>query len=128
MKLLLDTHTFLWWITDSPELSVRVRDAIRNPENELFLSVASAWEMAIKVDLGRLHLPVRPDRFIPNQLAKNAIESLPIQMGHALNVSRLPLIHRDPFDRIIISQAILEKMPVVTRDADIAKYKVKILW
>ena len=128
MKLLLDTHTFLWWITDSPELSVRVRDAIRNPENELFLSVASAWEMAIKVDLGRLHLPVRPDRFSPNQLAKNAIESLPIQMGHALNVSRLPIIHRDPFDRIIISQAILEKMPVVTRDADIAKYKVKILW
>ncbi|HOW54113.1 MAG TPA: type II toxin-antitoxin system VapC family toxin [Syntrophorhabdaceae bacterium] len=128
MKLLLDTHTFLWWITDSPELSLRVRDAIRNTENELFLSVASAWEMAIKVDLGRLHLPDRPDRFIPNQLAKNAIESLPIQMGHALHVSRLPLIHRDPFDRIIISQAILEKMPVVTRDADIAKYKVKILW
>lgn len=128
MKLLLDTHTFLWWITDSPELSVRVRDAIRNPENELFLSVASAWEMAIKVNLGRLHLPDRPDRFIPNQLAKNAIESLPILMSHALYVSHLPSIHRDPFDRIIISQSILEKIAVVTRDADIAKYKVKILW
>ncbi len=128
MKLLLDTRTFLWWITDSPELSVRVRDAIRNPENELFLSVASAWEMAIKVDLGRLHLPVRPDRFIPNQLTKNAIKSLPIQMGHALYVSRLPAIHRDPFDRIIISQSILEKMAVVTRDPDIVEYKVKILW
>lgn len=128
MKLLLDTHTFLWWITDSLELSSRVRDAIRNPENELFLSVASAWEMAIKVNLGRLHLPDRPDRFIPNQLAKNAIKSLPIQMGHALYVSRLPAIHRDPFDRIIISQSILEKMAVVTRDPDIVEYKVKILW
>lgn len=128
MKLLLDTHTFLWWITDSLELSSRVRDAIRNPENELFLSVASAWEMAIKVNLGRLRLPDRPDRFIPNQLAKNAIKSLPIQMGHALYVSRLPAIHRDPFDRIIISQSILEKMAVVTRDPDIVEYKVKILW
>lgn len=128
MRLLLDTHTFLWWITDSPELSLRVRDAIRDPENELFLSVASAWEMTIKVNLGRLHLPDRPDRFIPDQLTKNAIESLPIQMGHALYVSRLPAIHRDPFDRIIVSQSILEKMAVATRDEDIAKYKVKILW
>lgn len=128
MRLLLDTHTFLWWITDSPELSLRVRDAIGNPENELFLSVASAWEMAIKVNLGRLHLPDRPDRFIPDQLTKNTVESLPIQMAHALYVSRLPAIHRDPFDRIIVSQSILEKMAVVTRDADIARYKVKILW
>lgn len=128
MRLLLDTHTFLWWITDSPELSLRVRDAIRDPENELFLSVASAWEIAIKADLGRIHLPDRPDRFIPDQLTKNAVESLPVQMGHALYLSRLPAIHRDPFDRIIVSQSILEKMAVATRDADIAKYKVKTLW
>jgi len=128
MKLLLDTHTFLWWITDSPELSLRVRDVMRNPDNELFLSVASAWEIAIKVNLGRLHLPDRPDRFIPDQLTRNGIESFPIEMSHALHVSRLPAIHRDPFDRLIISQSVLEKMPIITRDADIAKYKVKTVW
>jgi len=101
---------------------------MRNPVNELFLSVASAWEIVIKVNLGRLRLPDRPDRFIPGQLMKNAIEPLPVEMSHALYVSRLPAIHRDPFDRTIIAQSILEKMPVVTRDADIAKYKTKTLW
>jgi len=128
MRLILDTHVFLWWIVDSPQLSSRVRDVMRNPANELFLSVASAWEIAIKVNLGRLRLPDRPDRFIPGQLMKNVIEPLPVEMGHALYVSRLPAIHRDPFDRIIIAQSILEKMPVVTRDTDIAKYKIKTVW
>jgi PIN domain nuclease of toxin-antitoxin system len=128
MRLILDTHAFLWWIVDSPQLSSRVRDVMRNPANELFLSVASAWEIAIKVNLGRLRLPDRPDRFIPGQLMKNAIEPLPVEMSHALYVSRLPAIHRDPFDRIIIAQSILEKMPVVTRDTDIAKYKIKTVW
>jgi PIN domain nuclease of toxin-antitoxin system len=128
MRLILDTHVFLWWIIDSPQLSSRVRDVMRNQANELFLSVASAWEIAIKVNLGRLRLPDRPDRFIPGQLMKNAIEPLPVEMSHALYVSRLPAIHRDPFDRIIIAQSILEKMPVVTRDTDIAKYKIKTLW
>jgi PIN domain nuclease of toxin-antitoxin system len=128
MRLILDTHVFLWWIVDSPQLSSRVRDVMRNPANELFLSVASAWEIAIKVNLGRLRLPDRPDRFIPGQLLKNAIEPLPVEMSHALYVSRLPAIHRDPFDRIIIAQSILEKMPVVTRDTDIAKYKIKTVW
>lgn len=128
MRLILDTHAFLWWIVDSPQLPSRVRDVMRNPANELFLSVASAWEIAIKVNLGRLRLPDRPDRFIPGQLMKNAIEPLPVEMSHALHVSRLPAIHRDPFDRIIIAQSILEKMPVVTRDSDIAKYKIKTVW
>lgn len=128
MRFVLDTHVFLWWIVDSPQLSAHVRDVMRNPANELFLSVASAWEIAIKVNLGRLRLPDRPDRFIPGQLMKNAIEPLPVEMSHALYVSRLPAIHRDPFDRVIIAQSILEKMAVVTRDADIAKYKVETLW
>ena len=128
MRLILDTHVFLWWIIDSPQLSSRVRDVMRNQANELFLSVASAWEIAIKVNLGRLRLPDRPDRVIPGQLMKNAIEPLPVEMSHALHVSRLPAIHRDPFDRIIIAQSILEKMAVVTRDADIAKYKIKTFW
>lgn len=128
MRLILDTHAFLWWITDDAQLSARARDVIKNSENELFLSVASAWEMAIKVQLQRLELPDRPDRFIPHQLTRNSIQPLPIQMSHALHVTRLPAIHRDPFDRLIVAQSIVEKMAIVTRDANIAKYKVKTIW
>jgi len=128
MMFLLDTHTLLWWIADSPELSSKARELMRNPENELYLSAASGWEIAIKVRLGMLHLPDRPDRFIPDQLARNAIETLPVQMSHALHVGRLPSIHRDPFDRVIVAQSMLEKMPVVTRDPNIGKYKVKVVW
>jgi PIN domain nuclease of toxin-antitoxin system len=128
MILLLDTHAFLWWITDSPELSAQAGDLIRSPDNDLYLSAASGWEMAIKSQLGKLHLPGRPDQFIPDQLAKNAIQSLPIQMSHVLHVARLPALHRDPFDRLIIAQALLEKMPILTRDPDIRKYKVKTIW
>jgi len=128
MKFLLDTHTLLWWIADSPELSAKVRELMRNPDNELYLSAASGWEIAIKVQLGKLHLPDRPDRFIPDQLARNAIETLPVQMSHALHVGRLPSIHRDPFDRFIVAQSMLEKMPVVTRDPNIGKYKIAVVW
>ncbi|HEY3276312.1 MAG TPA: type II toxin-antitoxin system VapC family toxin [Syntrophorhabdaceae bacterium] len=128
MIFLLDTHAFLWWITDSPELSPRASDLIANPDNELYLSAASGWEIAIKVQIGKLHMADRPDLFIPDQLSRNAVRSLPIQMSHVLHVGRLPPIHRDPFDRIIIAQSIIEKMPIITKDPDIRKYKVKTFW
>jgi PIN domain nuclease of toxin-antitoxin system len=128
VKFLLDTHTFLWWITDDPQLSEAAREIIRNSDNELFLSVASAWEMAIRVRLGRLHLPDRPDRFVPDQLARNGIQPLPIEMSHALYVARLPSIHNDPFDRLIVAQSMLEKLPIITKDGVIAKYEVTVVW
>jgi PIN domain nuclease of toxin-antitoxin system len=128
VRFLLDTHTFLWWITDDPQLSEAAREIIQNSDNELFLSVASAWEMAIKVRLGRLHLPDRPDRFVPDQLARNGIQALPIEMSHALYVGRLPSIHNDPFDRLIVAQSMLEKLPIITKDGVIAKYKVTVVW
>lgn len=128
MKVLLDTHTFLWWITDHPKLPSRVREIIGDGNNELFVSAVSGWEMAIKAKLGRLQLPDEPQRFILEQLSLNAIQSLPIQMSHALHVFSLPDHHRDPFDRILISQAQLEGLPILTADPQIALYPVEIIW
>ncbi len=128
MRALLDTHTFLWWITGDPRLSRKVREIISDGENELFLSAASGWEIAIKAKLGRLQLPDAPERFIPEQMALNAIESLPIQMSHALHVYNLPDHHRDPFDRLLIVQAQLENFPILTADPRIARYSVKVIW
>jgi PIN domain nuclease of toxin-antitoxin system len=128
MRALLDTHTFLWWITNNPNLSSHVREIMSDGENELFFSAASGWEIAIKVKLGRLTLPDMPERFIPQQLRINNIQSLPIEMNHALHISALPPHHRDPFDRMIVVQAQLERLPILTIDPLIAKYGVEIVW
>jgi PIN domain nuclease of toxin-antitoxin system len=128
MKILLDTHVFLWWITDSNQLSQNARSIISNPENEIFLSAASCWEMAIKASLGRLTLPEKPDSFIPAQLAENNISGLPVQLSHALAVCDLPMHHRDPFDRILVAQARLEKMTLMTSDSLISMYDVYVIW
>jgi len=128
MRALLDTHAFLWWITNDPRVSKKVREIISDGENELFLSVASGWEMAIKAGLGRLQLPPNLEHFILEQMALNAIESLPVQMSHALHVYKLPAHHRDPFDRMLIAQAQLQNLPILTVDPQIARYSVKVIW
>lgn len=128
MKILLDTHAFLWWITDDPRLSLRAREIIADGANVLFLSAASGWEIAIKAKLGRLRLPDEPERFILKQLESNAIEVLPVQMSHALHVYALPDHHRDPFDRLLIAQAQLEKLPILTADPQISRYEVETIW
>jgi len=128
MKALLDTHVFLWWITDDPQLPAYIKEIISNSDNELFFSAASCWEIAIKSQLGKIKLPEKPDRFISDQLAINTIQGLPIQASHALNVFNLPPLHRDPFDRIIVSQAQLEKLPVITSDPLIKQYKINTIW
>ena len=128
MKVLLDTHTFLWWITDDNRLSSSAREIITSGDNELFLSAATGWEIAIKAQLGRIKLPKEPNSFIAEQLRLNSIQSLPIHMSHALHVYSLPNHHRDPFDRMIIAQAQLEDLPILTMDSQIAKYKVKVFW
>ena len=128
MKVLLDTHTFLWWITDDNRLSSSAREIITNGDNELFLSAATGWEIAIKAQLGRIKLPKEPNSFIAEQLRLNSIQSLPIHMSHALHVYSLPNHHRDPFDRLIIAQAQLENLPILTIVPQIAKYKVKVFW
>ncbi|MBE3587427.1 MAG: type II toxin-antitoxin system VapC family toxin [Thermoanaerobacteraceae bacterium] len=128
MRMLLDTPVFLWWITDNPQLSPLAREIIGSGENELFLSAASGWEMAIKAKLGKLQLPDGIHSFIADQLVINNFTALPIQMSHALHVYTLPDYHRDPFDRLLIAQAQVEDLPILTADQQIARYPVKVVW
>lgn len=128
MQLLLDTHALLWWINDDAALSAKARSAIANADNECFLSLASCWEMAIKYSLGKLTLSQPLDQFIPEQLSRNRIRLLHIDFRHAAKVATLPFHHRDPFDRLLVAQASIEKMTLLTADAAITQYEVKCLW
>jgi len=128
MRALLDTHTFLWWITDSSELSMRVRDIITDSQNQILFSAASAWEIAIKAQRGRLQLPSPPAQFIAEQLHRNQFVSLPIQMSHALQVYDLPEHHRDPFDRLLVAQCQLEQIPLISGNPALTNYDLEILW
>lgn len=128
MRLLLDTHAFLWWVNDSPALSRRARTAIASERNECFLSHASCWEMAIKVANGKLTVPGETGRFIQEQLAVNRIRELPITLGHTVAAGALPFHHRDPFDRLLAAQALEEGLSMVSIDAIFRKYGVKRVW
>lgn len=128
MKAMLDTHVFLWWIANDPQLSQRARQVMEDGTTELFLSAASGWEMAIKSRLGKLKLPADLHSFVAEQVRINAIEVLPIEMIHALHVHSLPAHHRDPFDRMLVAQSQIEKLPIVTSDAQIARYAVTVIW
>ena len=128
MKLPLDTHTFLWFIIGSPNLSPDARALIEDEANDKFLSVASLWEMAIKLSIGRLSLSAPFDVLIPQQLGLNGIGLLGIGVEHAAVVATLPLHHRDPFDRMLVAQAIVGAMPVISIDAAFDLYGVKRLW
>ena len=128
MRVLLDTHAFLWWITEDRRLSARAREVMTDGGNDLLLSAASGWEIAIKASLGRITLPIPVDRFLSEQLQRNGIGTLPIEMSHALRVHAIPLLHRDPFDRLLVAQAQLEKLRILTSDPQIAQYDVETLW
>lgn len=128
MRALLDTHTFLWWITDDARLSTRARKLIEDGHNKLYFSAASGWEIAIKAQLGRISFPKEPGAFIPSQLARNAIEVLPVTLSHALHVHGLPSHHRDPFDRLLVAQSQVEDMPILTADPLLGKYTVETVW
>lgn len=128
MKLLLDTHTFLWLVEGSPKLSSAARAAIVDPLNDLFLSVASVWEMAIKIGNRKLTLSDPLDAYVAKWTATYQLDLLPIQLPHTLKVLDLPDHHRDPFDRILIAQALIDGMTVVTSDAKFTPYGVPIIW
>jgi PIN domain nuclease of toxin-antitoxin system len=128
MRLLLDTHAFLWFITADSRLSAGAEQAIRRNGDTPLLSIASVWEMAIKVQLQRLPIPQPLDVFIPTQLRINRIGLLPIELPHTFEVATLPLHHRDPFDRILIAQAIRESIPIVSADGAFDAYPVRRLW
>lgn len=128
MRLLLDTHVFLWWIADDERLSSKARRAIGDGRNEVLVSAVSAWEIVVKHELGRLTLPEAPDKFVPNQLRANAFGALPATVSHALAVARLPALHRDPFDRLLIAQAMVESLTLVSADEDLRRYPVRVTW
>lgn len=128
MRYLLDTHCWLWWNIEPERLNQEAHQIISESGNELFLSTASAWEISIKHAIGRLRLPVPPKQYIPDRLYANQITGLPIGLEHVLHVNELPHHHRDPFDRVLIAQAIVEQLTLVTADDTLRQYDVKLLW
>jgi len=128
VRLLLDTHAFLWWVIDAPDLSRKARAAIADAGNECFLSVASCWEIAIKRSLGKLELPGPVDRFLAEQVAVNRFRLLEIDFRHVVRVADLPFLHRDPFDRLLVAQAIAEDLTLVSNEALFRRYGAKRLW
>jgi PIN domain nuclease of toxin-antitoxin system len=128
MKALLDTHVFLWWITDDQRMSARAASIIEDGANSLLLSTASAWEIVIKAQMGRLPLPGSPVHYVPEQMAINGLEPLPVSLTHALALYELPPLHRDPFDRLLVAQAQSEHLPILTNDSLIRQYDVEVVW
>ncbi|HGY08464.1 MAG TPA: type II toxin-antitoxin system VapC family toxin [Oceanithermus profundus] len=127
-RLLLDTHAFLWWISDDPRLSPAAREAIADGASEVFLSAVSVWEMVIKMGLGRLELPEDLESFLARQLQVNGFRPLAMTLPHALAVRHLPDVHKDPFDRLLVAQAQHEELVLVSGDAAVRRYPVSVIW
>jgi PIN domain nuclease of toxin-antitoxin system len=128
LRLLLDTHCWLWWLIAPEKLSSIAQEAMKDLDNELWLSVASIWEIGIKYKSGKLNLPQPPDRFIPQQIQADQLSILSITSNHALKAADLPLNHKDPFDRMLIAQVSLEGLSILTNDQAFAAYDVVIFW
>lgn len=128
MILPLDTHAFIWFAEQNPQLSTDARSAIALPDNDVFLSVASIWEMAIKVSIGSLQLKRPLPTYVERAVQFDAIELLEVDVNDAVAVSGLPFFHRDPFDRMLIAQALRRQWTIVTKDARFAEYGVNTLW
>lgn len=127
MRILLDTQAWLWLQTTPERLSDGALEAVSDPENDLFLSAASAWEIAIKYNLGKLPLPEPPAEYVPSRLATSGTAPLTVEHRHALHVASLPRHHRDPFDRLLVAQARLDGLTILTADAQLGAYEVVVL-
>lgn len=128
MRLLLDTHAFIWLWEDVSKVPPRVLAACENPENQLYLSIASIWEMQIKVGVGRLSFQQPLPEIIENQKNENGVSILPVSLPHLWQLAALPAHHNDPFDRLLVAQATSEKMALITADRHIAGYPVELFW
>jgi PIN domain nuclease of toxin-antitoxin system len=128
MKVLLDTHAFIWWDSDPTKLSPQARAACEDRTNVVLLSVASAWEMQIKLQLGKLDLRLSLAEVIASQQQTNDIQVLPVALGHVLALQDLPAHYKDPFDRLLIAQANVEAVVLISHDPVFAHYPVKVLW
>ena len=127
MKYLLDTHAVLWFLSGNALLSRIARNIITNKKCEKFVSVASVWEVAIKINIGKLVFPNNVEGFV-EQIRVNGFEFLPIDTRHIMHLERLPMLHKDPFDRLLISAAFIEDITLLTNDADIQQYPVRTFW
>jgi PIN domain nuclease of toxin-antitoxin system len=127
MRLLLDTHVFLWYITADPRLPANFQAASQDPANEVYLSVASIWEAVIKYHLGKLPLPAPPADYLPQQRDAHGIGSLPIDEDAMSHLASLQPLHRDPFDRLLVAQALQHRLTVATVDPDVSAYPVPLL-
>jgi PIN domain nuclease of toxin-antitoxin system len=128
VRVLLDTATFLWAVSDAREFSDDAREIFADPDNEIFLSSVSAWEIAVKYALGRLPLPEPPGRFVPLQRKQHGIDPLQLDEEAALHLSRLPPLHKDPFDRMLVCQAIVHHLVILTSDELIHQYPIRTVW
>lgn len=128
MRLLLDTHVFLWWVDDDPKLSNRVRDLIADTDNTKFVSAVSAWELTIKTGLGKIRLDQPVSTFFSTFTAENYFEVLPIQLAHIYYTEHLPPHHKDPFDRLLIAQAKAERLHIISADATFDAYEIERFW
>ncbi len=128
MRLLLDTHTFIWFFTGNPKISNQVRVLIENEDNEKLLSTASIWEIAIKQSTGKLSFYLPFEVFITQQLSLNDFTLLEIKIDHLAVVATLPFHHRDPFDRLLIAQAMVEQIPILSTDSAFDSYLIQRLW
>jgi PIN domain nuclease of toxin-antitoxin system len=128
MRALLDTHVFLWAVTDDERLSAAAREIVADGSNEMLFSAVSAIEIAIKSARGRLELPERADAYVTSRLAAFGFTALPIDVRHGLRAGQLPLIHADPWDRLLTAQAQLERIPILTSDPLIRRYDVETIW
>ncbi|HLK55486.1 MAG TPA: type II toxin-antitoxin system VapC family toxin [Chthonomonadaceae bacterium] len=128
MRLLIDTHTFLWFVEGDLQLSQEAKRLLEDENNERWLSLASVWEMAIKISIGKLRLGQPLAEYVREQTERNTISLLPITLPHVLPLTNLPLHHRDPFDRLLVMQSVVEGMPIVSADAVLDAYNLHRLW
>jgi PIN domain nuclease of toxin-antitoxin system len=128
VRLLLDTCTFLWIASGAPELSSHARELFQDPDNDVYLSAVSAWEIALKHAAGRLPLPETPERFVPAQRRQHGIDALEIDEESALHLARLPPLHRDPFDRMLVCQAIVHGLVILGPDTLVTQYPIRAAW
>ena len=128
MKVLLDTCAFLWLVTDDPHASELAKGIFLNNDNELFLSAVTGFEIAVKYSLGKLHLTEPPKEFIANRIQANALTELPVSMIHALALQNMPLHHKDPFDRLLVAQAMVNQIPLLSADQQLSAYEIERLW
>jgi PIN domain nuclease of toxin-antitoxin system len=128
MKYLLDTMVWLWSVGSVEKIGAAGQQILEDGDAEIYLSAVSSWEIAIKARLGKYKLPDSPDRYVPRKLDRQGIRSLPVTSNHSLSVFRLPLYHHDPFDHLLMAQAVIEKMTILTSDRIFENYPVEIVW